>query len=62
MVTHWHEALELPKYDKLCVIKVVNLKNNKIDYNMARFRKNWVYKTGKIVSDQILSWAYINEL
>lgn len=60
MVTNWHEASEPPKYDKLCVIRIAN-NRNKIDYQIARFRKAWVYKTDRKVTDQVLSWAYINE-
>lgn len=60
MVTNWHEASEPPKCDKLCVIRIVN-NRNKIDYQIARFRKVWVYKTDRKVTDQVISWAYINE-
>lgn len=60
MVTNWHEASESPKYDKLCVIRIAN-NHNKIDYQIARYRKFWRYKNDKRVTDQVISWAYINE-
>lgn len=60
MVTNWHEASESPKYDKLCVIRIAN-NHNKIDYQIARFKNFWRYKTNRKVVDQVISWAYINE-
>lgn len=60
MVTNWHEVSEPPKYDKLCVIRIAN-NSNKIDYQIARFRGVWRYKTDRKVTYQVIGWAYINE-
>ena len=60
MVTNWHDISEQPEHDRLCIIRVAN-NRKKLDYQIARFRKNWVYKTDKRVTDQVLSWSYINE-
>ena len=58
---NWHKPDEIPKYDSICVIKIVNDTTKTLDYALARFRKNWVYKMNKKVTSQITAWAYINE-
>ena len=58
---NWHKYEEKPKYDTLCVIKIVNDTTKKLDYALARFKKVWVYKTERKVTSQITAWAYINE-
>lgn len=58
----WHNPKETPLFeDKPCVLKIAG-GFNKVKYIIARYTVGkWLKNDNKKVTENIISWAYINE-
>lgn len=58
----WHKPSEIPKDNRLCIVRLAQPTSKKVDYHIGRYTDRWTYAHVRRKMDgPILAWAYINE-